>query len=132
MTDFLDTKINEINARLKELKPLVDEHARLEKAAEALSNDGARSSTSGSATKTRSRSRTRATGARGPRGRPRGSGKRALEAENHVSANPGITVAELAERMKIQPNYLYRVLPTLQEQGRVRKKGKGWHPVRTG
>lgn len=132
MTDFLDTKIDEINARLKELKPLVDEHARLEKAAGALSNSGGRSSPSRSVTKSQSRSRARANGAGGRRGRPRGSGKRALEAEKHVTANPGITVAELAERMKIQPNYLYRVLPTLQEQGRVRKKGKGWHPVKAG
>ena len=36
MTDFLDEKRNEIDARLRELRPLVDEYQRLEKAAAAL------------------------------------------------------------------------------------------------
>jgi hypothetical protein len=26
------------------------------------------------------------------------------------------------------PNYLYRVLPDLQKEGRIRRKGKGYHP----
>jgi hypothetical protein len=30
--------------------------------------------------------------------------------------------------MGIQQNYLYRVLPSLQEEGKVEKKGRGWHP----
>jgi hypothetical protein len=29
--------------------------------------------------------------------------------------------------MKIKPNYLYRVLPQLQKDGKVRKRGSGWH-----
>ena len=28
------------------------------------------------------------------------------------------------------PNYLYRVLPDLEKEGRVRKKGRGYHPGR--
>jgi hypothetical protein len=31
--------------------------------------------------------------------------------------------------MKIAPNYLYRVLPPLAEQGQVKRDGKGWHPA---
>jgi hypothetical protein len=125
MSDFLDDKIKEINDRLKELKPLVDEHARLEKAADALSNtDGAASRRSSTR-----RRRSGSTRSGAGRGRPRGSGKRAAEAERLVNANPGIAIPELADRMKIKANYLYRVMPTLQEQGKVRKEGKGWHPV---
>ena len=42
MADFLEEKRKEIDARLRELRPLVDEYARLEKAAAALSGvDGA-------------------------------------------------------------------------------------------
>ena len=37
MTDFLEEKRKEIQARLKELKPLVDEYQRLEAAERALS-----------------------------------------------------------------------------------------------
>jgi DNA-binding IclR family transcriptional regulator len=45
-----------------------------------------------------------------------------------VRAQPGITIPELAKRMGIKQNYLYRVLPGLQSEGRVRKQGRGWHP----
>jgi hypothetical protein len=31
--------------------------------------------------------------------------------------------------MKIQPNYLYRVLPALAKEGKIKKQGKGWHPA---
>jgi DNA-binding IclR family transcriptional regulator len=46
-----------------------------------------------------------------------------------VSANPGITISELAKKMGIKANYLYRVMPTLQKEGKVRKRGRGWHPA---
>jgi hypothetical protein len=29
--------------------------------------------------------------------------------------------------MSIKQNYLYRVMPTLAEEGKVRKDGGGWH-----
>ena len=127
MTDFLDEKRKEIDSRLQELRPLVDEFHRLEKAAAALagvSNGGARSSTP----RRRSSGRRRKAGS-APRGRPRGSGKRALQAQELVAGSPGITIPELAESMGIQANYLYRVMPTLQGEGKVRKEGKGWHPA---
>jgi len=31
--------------------------------------------------------------------------------------------------MKIQPNYLYRVLPRLASQGQVKRDGQGWRPA---
>jgi DNA-binding HxlR family transcriptional regulator len=30
--------------------------------------------------------------------------------------------------MGIKQNYLYRVLPGLEQDGLVRKEGRGWHP----
>ena len=62
------------------------------------------------------------------RGRPKGGGKRATEALTHITAQPGITIPELASKMGIKQNYLYRVLPTLEQAGSVTKKGRGWHP----
>ncbi|MDQ4048215.1 MAG: hypothetical protein M3131_02380 [Actinomycetota bacterium] len=128
MTDFLDEKRKEIDARLRELRPLVDEYQRLEQAASALS--GVTGSGSSRSTQ-RPSSRRRGSGGGGGRrrGRPRGSGKRALQAHELVSARPGITIPELADAMKIQTNYLYRVMPALQAEGKVRKEGNGWHPV---
>ena len=129
MTDFLDQKRSEIDARLKELRPLVDEFHRLEKAASALAGVGASGTRARRSSTGASRNgRRRGTGS-GRRGRPRGSGKRAIQAQELVSARPGITIPELADSMGIQANYLYRVMPTLQGEGKVKKKGKGWHPA---
>jgi hypothetical protein len=74
---------------------------------------------------------------RGP-GRPRGSGGRrrrarrggrADQAVKLITDNPGIGVADLGKKMRLKaPNYLYRVLPDLEKEGRVRKKGKGYYP----
>jgi hypothetical protein len=116
MADFLDEKRKEIDARMRELRPLVDEYRRLEKAAAALSgvDDG------GGATRRRSRGR---------RGRPRGSGTRSKEALDLVRANPGIKVKDLADAMGIKANYLYRVLPSLEADGQVVKRDGGWHPA---
>jgi sugar-specific transcriptional regulator TrmB len=79
-------------------------------------------------------------GRRGP-GRPRGSrttstgsrtrrrrrgGTRADQAVKLIKANPGISASEVARKMKIQPNYLYRVLGDLQKEGRVKKSGRSY------
>jgi DNA-binding IscR family transcriptional regulator len=45
-----------------------------------------------------------------------------------VHKHPGITLAEIAKRMKIQPNYLYRVFSHLEKDGSVTKRDKGYHP----
>jgi hypothetical protein len=127
MADFLDEKRNEIRARLKELRPLVDEFHRLEAAERALS--GVTNGGSPSAPAPRRTRRSAGGGGRGTgrRGRPKGSGTRAQEALKLVSDRPGITIPELAEAMGIKQNYLYRVMPTLAEEGRVTKSGRGWH-----
>ena len=128
MADFLDEKRKEIQSRLKELKPLVEEYQRLEAAERALSGVGdsvARSTSTGSAP-TRRR-RTARSSNNGRRGRPRGSGTRATQAFELVKARPGITIPELAEAMGIKQNYLYRVMPTLADEGKVTKSGRGWH-----
>jgi hypothetical protein len=124
MADFLDEKRKEIDARLRELRPLVDEYNRLEKAAAALSGVGG-------AQRTAAAPRRRGSGAGGGhrRGRPRGSGNRAKQALELVRTRPGITISEMASAMKIQPNYLYRVMPTLESEGQVVKRDKGWHPA---
>jgi hypothetical protein len=124
MADFLDEKRKEIDARLRELRPLVDEYNRLEKAAAALSGVG------GTARVAAVPRRRASGGGGGPRrGRPRGSGNRAKQALELVRTRPGITISEMASAMKIQPNYLYRVMPTLESDGQVVKRDKGWHPA---
>ncbi len=124
MTDFLEEKTREISERLEELRPYVDEYTRLEAAHRALA--GVTSAPAGAAP---APARSGGGGGGGGQGRPRGSGTRATEAFEAVRAQPGITIPELAQRMGIQQNYLYRVLPGLEQEGRVRKEGRGWFPV---
>ena len=120
MANFLEEKRKEIDARLRELRPLVDEFNQLEKAASALAGVGESA---------KPRARRASTGPRRKRGRPRGSGNRAKQALELVRARPGITITELADTMGIKANYLYRVMPTLQKEGQVKKRDKGWHPA---
>jgi hypothetical protein len=150
VTDFLDEKRHEITERLKELKPMVDEYNRLEAAAAALAGVGGAAATAGAkATPGRRRGPGRPRGSvgrtkraaapakkRAKPGRPpgrragrrKGSGTRAAEALSLVQAQPGITIPELAAKMGIKQNYLYRVLPGLQQDGKVTKQGRGWIP----
>jgi hypothetical protein len=127
MADFLDEKRKEIQARLKELRPLVDEFHRLEAAERALTGVEAPSSRASAPSSSPRRGRRSGGSSNGRRGRPRGSGTRAQEALSLVRERPGITIPELAEAMGIKQNYLYRVMPTLAEENRVVKSGRGWH-----
>ena len=123
MADFLEEKRREIEARMDELRPHVDEYHRLEAAAKALAGAAA---TPPSVRSTRPIPQ-RSGGRRGG-GRPRGSGTRGNQALDIVREQPGITIPEIAEKMGIQQNYLYRVLPGLAQDGLVEKQGRGWHP----
>jgi hypothetical protein len=143
MAGFLDEKHKEIQARLKELKPLVDEYRELEAADKALSSlgqgggGGSRAASASAPAAAPARRSTRRASTRrssggsaagsGRRGRPRGSGTRANQALDLVRDRPGITIPEMAQAMGIQQNYLYRVLPGLAEEGKVVKSGRGWH-----
>ena len=146
MTDFLDDKRREISNRMKELKPAVDEFNRLEAAAAALAGVGG-STSSATATRRRGPGRPRGSVNRTTRrvaakpkrkaarattrrraGRRKGSGTRAIEAYSFVQGQPGITIPELAAKMGIKQNYLYRVLPGLEQEKKVTKRGRGWFP----
>jgi hypothetical protein len=152
VTDFLDQTHREITERLKELRPLVDEFKRLEAAALALAGAvGSAAADAGQAVRRRGPGRPRKTPstptpaatpnagktagkpaprtAKRPAGRRKGTGRRSAQALSFVQAQPGITVSELASKMDISPNYLYRVLPGLQKEGKIRKDGRGWHPT---
>ena len=131
--DFLEEKRREIQSRLKELKPLVEEYDRLAAAEQALAGVDAtpaaapkRAGKPRAAASRRAKSNGTSNGT-GRRGRPKGSGQRAQQALELVRAKPGITIPEMAEAMGIKQNYLYRVVPELAKDGLVTKSGRGWH-----
>ena len=117
MTDIGDVKAS-IEKRLKELRA---EQDALESALSALGGIAAKAK-------------------RGP-GRPRGSrsrttskrrgarNSRAAQALALVKAQPGVTIPAMAKEMGIAAPYLYRVLPKLADEGKVKKDGSGWHPA---
>jgi hypothetical protein len=112
----LATSVTDIRAqvegRLKELEPLVQEYEELRRIAAAIDGDVQASP----------RRELRPSGP----GRP-GNSARADEAERLIGASPGMSVAELAETMGIGPTYLYRLLPRMEREGRLRKEGRGYY-----
>lgn len=130
MASFVENTLKDIDDRLKALKQEVEQ---LEAARAALSGTrrgpgrprGSRTRRT-RATPARTTTRARRTGGR--RGGRRG-GTRAGQALNLVKTKPGITIPEIAKSMGIEPNYLYRVLPRLAQEGQVKRDGQGWHPA---
>ena len=112
-----------IRERLRELD---GERAQLERALASLTagREGRRGP---------GRPRSRSSASANTNGRRRRRGRRnntrADQAVKLIEANPGISASEIARKMSIKPNYLYRVLADLQEQGRVKKDGRTYQPA---
>jgi hypothetical protein len=135
MPSFVDSTVKDIDGRLRELR---DELSRLEAARTALTGGRRRPGRPRATAATRTtrprstRARTTRRTAAAPRKRAstrRGGNTRAAQTLSLVQQRPGITIPQIAEAMKIQPNYLYRVLPRLASEGQVRRDGQGWHPA---
>jgi DNA-binding IscR family transcriptional regulator len=128
LPEFVDTALKEIDDRLRALK---DQASRLEAARAALAGARRRRGrlASDGTARTRSRSTARRNGrSAAPRGRS-GGNTRAAEALELVRGQPGITIPETAQATKIQPNYLYRVIPRLASDGEVKRDGQGGYPA---
>ncbi len=128
MPDFIQTAVKGIDDQLRALK---DETSRLEAARAALvgtTRRRGRPSSNGTA-RTRARSASRRNGRSAAAPRSRGGNTRANQTLELVRNKPGITIPEIAKAMKIEPNYLYRVLPRLESNGQVKRDGQGWHPA---
>ncbi len=138
-TDFLTQQRRQIEARLEQLKPAHEEYLTLLEAKQAL--EGLKTPSSaprrrgpgrppGSGRRRRAAT-ARAKPANGRRrarrgGRRRAGGTRADQALELIKANPGIGVPQIADRMGIRQNYLYRVTAALQKGGSVKRQGQGF------
>lgn len=130
MAGFVDSTVKDIDSRLKELQ---DEVSKLQAARSALvggSRRPGRPARAASTATTSGSTRARRRGPGRPRGR-RGGNTRANQALELVRAQPGITIPQVAEAMKIEPNYLYRVMPKLVSEGLITRDGQGWHPAKS-
>ena len=157
--DFLEAQRKQIMDRLQELRPLHEEYLTLEKAHEALDQlggpiqrltgrrgpgrpPGRRTSAKSTTTRRgpgrpRTRSTTKKTAARGRakragatrRGGRRAGNTRADQAATVVRQNPGITIPEIASKLGIRQNYLYRVMQKLQKERQVTRRNRGFYPA---
>lgn len=128
MPNFVQTAVKDIDDQLRVLK---DEASRLEAARAALTGerDRRRRLASNGTVRTPARPAGRRNG-RAAASRPgRRASTRANQALELIRETPGITITGIAKAMKIQPNYLYRVLPRLASDGQVKRDGQGWHPA---
>jgi len=129
LADFVDSTVKDIDKRLSELKVEV---SKLEAARAALvggrRGPGRPASANGAAASTPTRRRTTRRAGR-PRGR-RGGNTRANQALALVQERPGITIPQIAEALKIEPNYLYRVMPKLVTDKQITREGLGYHPTK--
>lgn len=67
--------------------------------------------------------------ANGKARRKRAGGTRMEQAIRIIKDEPGLSASEVAAKMKIAPNYMYRVLGDAEEDGLVRKDGRQYFPV---
>jgi predicted transcriptional regulator len=123
-SNVLDKARGLIEERLKELD---EERTRLERALADLKGTRRGPGRPRGTTSSTSTRRKTASAGSGKRRRRRRGGTRAEQALKQVTANPGIRASEIATNMNIKPNYVYRVMSELQEDGRVRKDGRGYH-----
>ncbi len=120
MAEAVDEIRERVEGRLKELEPYVTEYQALQRVRDAIDDD----ITAPPARRAAPARKLRPAGA----GRA-GNSARAEQAQKLIAKRPGVTVAELSQAMGIGPTYLYRLLPRLEREGKLRKDGKGYHPA---
>ncbi|MEA2298178.1 MAG: hypothetical protein QOF77_1114 [Solirubrobacteraceae bacterium] len=126
----------QVQDRLGELEEQIEhlsaEFEQLKRVAAMLENTNGSVAASTPAKRAPAARASRSTSTPATRGRTRAGGNRAAQALEYIGAQPGVTALELAKAMGIKRNYLYRVLPALEKEGRITKQGKGYHPARVG
>ncbi len=124
---------DQVHARMNELEILMEELSVEFEQLKRISGllESSNGSTSPAPSRPRRRAATKAPAAAAPRAaRPPRGGNRAQQALELIAAQPGLSAADLADAMGMKRNYLYRVLPALEKQGKVTKQGKGYHPAK--
>src|ERR1700735_2605904 len=112
MAGFVDKTVVDIDSRLEDLKT---EMTKLQSARWVLAGRGR-----GRPANTNSINGGRAV-RHGARSRRRRAGTRGDQALALVREHPGITIPEIASSMGTEPNYLYRVMPNLVKDGKVKR-----------
>jgi predicted HTH transcriptional regulator len=120
MADLVDTIRAELEGRINELRPLVQEAASLEAALVAL--EGANESRPTRRRATRPQRQTA-----GPRGRGRTArGQTRQRLIEYVSAHPASTAGDIAKALKLNRNSVATRLAQLAKSGALSKAARGY------
>jgi hypothetical protein len=120
MTDLVDIIRKQIDARLSELRPIVQEAAGLEAALNALAgSDGV-----AAASRPRRRPRRRGAASAARPGRPRGQSREQII--EYVRANPGSTAGDVAKALGRKRNSVSTQLTQLAKAGALAKSTRGY------
>jgi CRP-like cAMP-binding protein len=120
MPDLIDTIRKQIDARLNELRPIVQEAAELEAALSALA--GTASVGAASTPQRRARQRSAVSSAR--RGRPRGQSREKVV--EYLRAHPGSTAGDVAKALGLKRNSVSTQLSQLAKSGAIAKSARGY------
>jgi CRP-like cAMP-binding protein len=120
MADLVEDIRKQIDARLAELRPLVQEAANLAAALSALAGADGRSS--GTASRRRTRKRPTIRRARGAR--PRGQSREQII--EYVRAHPGSTAGDVATALGRKRNSVSTQLTELAKAGALAKADRGY------
>ena len=115
MPHSLDEVRKQLRRRLNELRPLVDEYAQLERAAQALGEDRPEP-------RARRRRTSRDAGSSSQRA-PRGQNKQAVHGV--IAERPGVSVGEIASVTGLAKALIYNVTRTGVQKGELRKVDLG-------
>jgi hypothetical protein len=146
MPDLVDRIRSEVEARIRELRPVARELERLERAAAALARTGARSvpglrsrvgtrASAPRAGRTAARtgkpapSRARPEAVRTPRRRPAPRGQTREKVLEALAVAPGSSSAAVARAAGISPGVAAATISRLVKQGRVRRLEEGGYVV---
>lgn len=110
LESMIDRHRSEVEAKIEELRPQYEEYERL-----VTYRDGM----TGATPRARRATRTRSTGGGGG-----GSNvNRSHETLEALRDEPGLTIPDLAKKMDVSANYLYRVRDNLEKDGLIRREG---------
>lgn len=125
MADLVGQIQRDIEKRLKELRPLIEEKEQLEAVLAALTNGTARSTAvAPRASSTPARSAARAPYAGGKSRRaPRGANREAILSV--VRERPGVSAAEVAEITRIAKPTVHTTISQLKRKGILEPEGSG-------
>ena len=118
MVDLLESVRRDIDERLKQLRPAVEESQRLEKALEALGRTGGRIPSERRAPRKAQRRRTRVTRAEAE--------ARKRQALAMLAEDPQTKPAALAAIFEMSPNNVYSMLRRLEREGALSKTQDGY------